>query len=228
MTAPQASAGALRLRDAASGELREVGRSRSSLVRIRLVPGAGTQVLRRAVVADLIRRVVELGGGQAVVGAGGPVPDLLSYNVHPADPDAPEGPDDVVVGADSGGAVSVGVGPVSEPDTRVDPLALRLLLLSTPHAAPVVLHPAAAARAGERLSIWRDLVRRTASVPSAPMPTAYQTRLLAMARNDLDIGGVAALVDEISGDPSAEGARFEFLMYADRLLGLDLAAELTG
>lgn len=228
MTAPL-SAGALRLRDAASGELRAVGRSRSSLVRIRLVPGTGSQVLRRAVVADLIRRIVELRGGQALVSAAGPVPDLVPYNVHPTDPGLPEASSDAVVGARSGSAVSVGVGPVSDPDTWGDPLALRFLLMCTPHASPVVLHPAAVAQGAERLSAWRDLVRIAASAPSAPMPTGYRTRLLALARNDLDVGGVAALVDEIGGDRSvAEGARFEFLMYADRLPGLDLAADLTG
>lgn len=218
--------GVLRLRDAVSGELRDVGRRRSSLVGIRVAPGAGSaEALRRALVADLIRRVVELHGGQAAVTTTGAVPNLLPYNVHPPTADLPPSTPDVVVGDAYPGSLSVAVGPVSDLDAgdARDPVALRLLLLSAHHTSPVVLRSSVLVKAAHRLAGWRELVRRTAAAPSGAIPAGYAARLLARADDDLDLRGVLDLLEEIAADASvADGARFELFLYADRLLGLDL------
>jgi hypothetical protein len=228
-----AAAGArptLRLRDAGSGTLRAVPVDARRLLSVAWAPTAADllNTLRPALVADLIRRVVELHGAQVDVRTSGDVPDLLPYNVHPATPPLSPGAADVAVGAAAPGRVVVEVGPAIGPELRAaDPLALRLLLLAAPRATAVVVDAEGLAAASLRLAGWRQIVVRDASGPSAAIPPRYLGALHARAADDLDSPGLLDLVDRIAGDDDVRaGSRLEFLLYADRVLGLDLAAGL--
>lgn len=219
----------LRLRDAGSRELRTVplaGRRRVSVAWVPS-PAGRSGALRPALTADLIRRLVELRGGQAVVSAS-ELSDLLRYNIHPADRGVPPAAADVVVGAVMSGRLSVAVGPISGPAlVGGDPLALRLLVLAAPHAAPVVVDRAGVAAASTRLAGWRRVVVWGAAVPSSSIPPRYVGELHERACDDLDTPGLLDLLDRIASDDDVSpGSRLEFLLYADRLLGLDLAAGL--
>lgn len=216
-----------RLRDAGTGELAVLARAVG--VRVVVEPGRPSATLRAALTADLVRRVAELRGGQARVTASTPLPDLTAHNVHPAATVGEENAD-VVVGEVVPGRLSLEVGPV-EPEGSVSgpPLAARLLLLGERYRRPVRLEPQRLAEGEERLRRWRDLVVEWAGFPSAGMPASYVEAMRDRAADDLDTPGVLALLDRVAADDQVPpGGRFEFFMYADRLLGLDLAAHLSG
>lgn len=219
----------LRIRNADFDELCEVplpGRRPLSIAWAPTAPDL-LNTLRPALVADLVRRLVELRGGQAAVHTAGPVHDLVRFNVHPAS-EPPAGGADIAVGAGAAGHLSVAVGPATAAVAgQVEPLAARLALLAAPHAAPVSVDAATLAAASLRLTRWRHLLVHWAGLPSAAMPTRYVAGLADRAADDLDIPGLLDLVERAAGDDGVpEGGRFEFLLYADRVLGLDLAAGL--
>ncbi|MFF9278186.1 hypothetical protein [Streptomyces griseosporeus] len=111
----------------------------------------------------------------------------------------------------------------------VDPAAVRLALLSVPRAAPVRLDDAALGAAGATLARWRRAVAGWARRPSRPIPDDVRARLRAAWEDDIDIPAVLGVlrgVEEAEPDDLPEGARFETYVYADRLLGLDLARDL--
>ena len=219
----------LRLRDTVTGTRIPVpvGARRTRV----LIPDGGGPVLRRAFTADLIRRVVELEGGQADVRTTTHLPDdLMAYNIHPAGLADPGWRADVVVGSRPGiGAVLEVGGFHGDPPASADSLVVRLLLLTARRADPVTLDAGALATARARLSGWRRLVREWADVPSDRMPTGHLADLLDRAGDDLDTPGMLAVVAAAATDDSVPvGGRFELLLYADRVLGLDLAADLHG
>lgn len=214
-----------RVRDAATNEFAVLPRG----VRILVAVDPGVSPPRAALVADLIRRVAELRGGQARVTATSALPDLMACNIHPAAV-AADDQADVVVGRVVPGRLCLDVAPVegSLPDA-VPPLAARLLILGEPYRRPVALDGPALVAAGERLDRWRDLVAAWAGFPSAAMPPPAVVAMFDRAGDDLDTPGVLGLLDRLAGDDGVSpGARFEFFVYADRLLGLDLAAHLAG
>lgn len=164
---------------------------------------------------DAVDPAASAPGGEAdAVAPAASVPGGEADTVHPA-PSAPE-----ALAADShrSGALPPGT----------DPAAVRLALLSVPRAAPVRLDDAALAAADETLARWRRAVAGWACRPSRPIPDDVRARLRAAWEDDLDIPGVLGVlrgVEEAAPDDLPEGARFETYVYADRLLGLDLARD---
>lgn len=223
--------GSLRLRDDASGRLVALAGSRSRLVRIRVAPDRGgwLETLRAALTADAIRRVLELRGGQAQVAATEALPDLLAYNIHPTDTPDDGAVADVVIGRVEAGRLSLHTGPVEGSGmAAAAPLSVRLLLLGRPYVDAVRVDAREVASAQRRLHRWRDLVAGWAGFSSAAMPHTYLATMLDRAGDNLDLPGVVALLDHLAEDADEPpGARFEFFLYADRLLGLDLAAHLS-
>jgi hypothetical protein len=106
-----------------------------------------------------------------------------------------------------------------------DPLAVRLALMSFPSSQPADLTGDGLARAGETLASWRQQVARWAESPSRPVPTAVAEAAQA-AFSDLDTVSTLGLLRGLAQDASLPpGARFETFVYADRILGLDLARD---
>jgi cysteinyl-tRNA synthetase len=106
------------------------------------------------------------------------------------------------------------------------PLALRLALLSFPYHQSADLAGGQLARAAETLMCWRRLVAEWAELPSRPVPAATAEAIRG-AFDDLDTVQALALLRSLSQDSGlAEGARFEAFLYADRILGLGLPAQI--
>ena len=113
---------------------------------------------------------------------------------------------------------AVGVVPVDG-----DPLAIRLALMSRSHNHAVELTGDVLARARETTAQWRSQVAGWAESPSRPMPQHARAELDA-AFSDLDIPRALALLGRLAQDAGVpEGARFESFVFADRVLGLELA-----
>jgi hypothetical protein len=120
-------------------------------------------------------------------------------------------------GADAGGALLAG--------HRDNPLALRLALMSFPIGQPAVLTGDELVRAAERLTYWRERVAQWAESPSRPVP-ALLAETVQMAFGDLDTVLALAVLYGLPADASVPaGAKFETFVYADRILGLDLARD---
>ena len=160
---------------------------------------------------------------RAAVVLGGPV------DVHIA---GPEGVDDGSGGlvmqaggarmcsavSGEGDAVAASAAPVDE-----DPLAIRLALMSHAHDQEVDLTVAVLARSLKTTTQWRSQVAGWAESPSRPMPQHASTELDA-AFSDLDIRRALALLGKLAQDAGVpDGARFETFVFADRVLGLELA-----
>jgi len=178
-------------------------------MRIGVAAGSG---IRGYVLADVLRRYAELRGATAWVVApslGG----LSRLNVAP--PAMETGPVDVMVSV----AKTVGVAPA-------DDLAARLVLLASPPQVPVSLTPTALTAAQRRLGDWRRTVARWAEQPSGPMVRSYPARAFAALKESWDTAAVVALLDELCDEVGASpGSRFETAAYLDRILALDLVAD---
>jgi len=110
-------------------------------------------------------------------------------------------------------------------DPGRDPLALRLALMSFPIHLAAGVTGDALDRAGETLGSWRRQVARWAESPSRPIPAPIGEAARA-AFSDLDTASALALLRGLAPDASVPaGAKFETFVYADRILGLDLARE---
>jgi hypothetical protein len=106
-----------------------------------------------------------------------------------------------------------------------DPLAVRLALMSFPIHQPADVSDDGLARADETLGSWRRHVARWAESPSRPIP-APVGEAARSAFGRLDTVAVLALLRGLLADASVPaGARFEAFVFADRILGLDLARE---
>ncbi|HUR73484.1 MAG TPA: hypothetical protein VMZ00_04365 [Sporichthya sp.] len=220
----------MRLFDPGAGEVREVTPATGRILRI--AAGDGVRV---AVVADLLRRVADRHRWRTAVAGHSSLTDrqLLYLNVHPFQDPATEA--ELVVHVDgaapavSGRSVAVapllvdGVDPLDAPP-GADPLALRLALLRLPYAEPALFTPDAVAAADVDLKRWRGLVAQWAEQPSAAM--AGVEEVVARIEDDLDLPGALAALERLGADASISfGARFEAFAHLDRLLGLDLAAD---
>jgi hypothetical protein len=208
--------------------------------------------LRMLLVADLLTRAAEMSSMQVLtVASGGQSPgqeaafgELISaLGMHPpfawaSCMDAAKalgGPADVHLtgnpaGLDDRGGVIVPVGAATgdQPtgDQADQPLVLRLALLSFPYHQPAAVSASRLASAGETLAGWRDSVARWAESPSKPMPASVKQAIQA-ALADLGTPALIALLHDLMADPEAPaGARFETFMYADRVLGLELASHI--
>lgn len=107
-----------------------------------------------------------------------------------------------------------------------DPAAVRLALMSAPYGDAVDLNDADFVSACETVTRWRRLVGVWAESPSRPIPEGI-ARQVGSAFRDLDMVPVLALLRDLASDEAiAPGARFETIVFADRVLGLDLAREI--
>jgi hypothetical protein len=106
-----------------------------------------------------------------------------------------------------------------------DPLAVRLALMSFPISLAAGVTGDALDRAGETIGSWREQVARWAESPSRPVPAPIAEAARA-AFGSLDTAAALALLRGLAPDASVPaGAKFETFVFADRILGLDLARE---
>jgi hypothetical protein len=107
-----------------------------------------------------------------------------------------------------------------------DPLAVRLALMTFPSDQSADLTVGRLSAARETLASWRQQVARWAESPSQPMPTRIAKTTRA-AFGDLDTVSALALLRGLAPDARVPaGAKFETFVYADRILGLDLARDI--
>ncbi|MFJ2586766.1 hypothetical protein [Streptomyces sp. NPDC087538] len=113
-----------------------------------------------------------------------------------------------------------------DPTDTADPLAVRLLLLTSPYRTPVTVTGAALAEARRTLRDWRRSVADWAQEPSRPIPADLLRQSYAALAEDLDVAAVLALLAELAGRSDVPpGAKFETFAHLDRVLGLDLARD---
>ncbi|MGH3258245.1 MAG: hypothetical protein ACRDOU_23110 [Streptosporangiaceae bacterium] len=107
-----------------------------------------------------------------------------------------------------------------------DPLAIRLALMTFPYHQPAGLAEGLLTSARETVGHWRHQVAEWAELPSRPIPAPTAATARA-AFGDLDTVRVLALLRELALDAGVPtGAKFETFLFADRILGLDLAREI--
>jgi L-cysteine:1D-myo-inositol 2-amino-2-deoxy-alpha-D-glucopyranoside ligase len=106
----------------------------------------------------------------------------------------------------------------------VDPMAIRLALLSGHYRTDRFWTPDLLTAAQERLAVWREAVGRDAGAPAAPLLRGLRERLA----DDLDSPGAIALVDAwardtLAGDGDLEDEAPRIVCDAvDALLGIAL------
>jgi hypothetical protein len=119
---------------------------------------------------------------------------------------------------------AVGAGVLAGPGH--DPLAIRLALMSVPYYQPADLTENMLASAQETVTHWRHQVADWAESASRPIP-AQMAETIRDAFGDLDTTSLLALLHDLAhGADMPAGARFETFLYADRVLGLDLARDI--
>jgi hypothetical protein len=107
-----------------------------------------------------------------------------------------------------------------------DPLAVRLALIRYPYHQPVGLTEGALDGADGTIGDWRRGVAGWAQSPSRPMPAPVAAKVRD-AFAELDTVSVLAVLQDVASDDGVPGgAKFETFVYADRLLGLDLARDI--
>ncbi len=107
-----------------------------------------------------------------------------------------------------------------------DPLSVRLALMSLQYQEPAGLAEGMLARADEVLRGWRQRVAEWAESPSGPVPGRIAEPVQA-AFGNLDTVSVLSLLRGLALDADVPaGAKFEAFVYADRILGLDLARDI--
>jgi len=210
--------------------------------------------LRVLLVADVLARVAELQGLQALTTWMFPHPPAdqesaadhaaTLLNIHPPARRAAGGtgpvPADVHVisqvpaAAEAGhdtGTIAVaaaylpgGGDPGEQVSASADPLATRLALLSCRNAEPADIAGDVAVAAQVTLGTWRRAVAAWAELPSRPVPEHIMTSLRAAA-GQLDTAAAVAALHTVAADSAVTpGAKFETFLFADRVLGLDLAS----
>ena len=213
----------LRLLDARTGERAEVTPARPGLLLVCahvLTDDAGLDLsaARVLLVADLLARTAEMRGLQAmtfVFDGGEPAGHALREGAHPQP---------------SRGIAGTAWSQAGE--RHGDPLAVRLALMALPYHEPAAITPDELPAASRTLVLWRHRVAAWAESPSRPMP-ARTAAAFREAFELLDTGRVLAVLRDLAPDGAAQdsqavpaGARFETFVYADRILGLDLARDI--
>lgn len=249
----------MRLTDTRTGTTAEIRPARRGLLRVAVHLGRPEHPfdladLRALLVADVLRRVCEL-GGDLQVGLVWAHPDLPPaqvkalardadlIGVHPPDPDGATAPADVHLLAPGTGAARPVAGAVvtataparppvpGEPPLgfldrmEVEPLAVRLALLRHPYRTPVDLTRRTLTDAQETLDRWRRLVADWAQEPSSSLADPTH-RAFAAFENDLDTATGLAELDRIADGSGSAGARFETSVRLDRVLGLELPRDI--
>jgi len=206
--------------------------------------------LRVLLVADLLTRTAEMRNMQAITVLAtthddtGDLGQLAgALGIHPpagqaSDADVEKllgGPADVRVIASQDGqdgqvgqdglVAFVGAARMSQPPAR-EPLAIRLVLLSSPYYEPADVTEAALATAHDTLGRWRKEVARWAESPSKAIP-ADLARRLRIAIDDLDTVSMLAFLDDLAADAGVPpGVKLESFAFADRVLAVDLARDI--
>ncbi|MET8631747.1 hypothetical protein [Streptomyces sp. NPDC004680] len=109
----------------------------------------------------------------------------------------------------------------------MDPLAVRLALLSTPYRRPVTLTADRLADAVRTLRAWRQQVAGWADSPSKPVPADIVGRANAALAEDLATGGMLDVLRQVETDETiSDGAKFETFALLDRVLGLELTRDI--
>lgn len=141
-------------------------------------------------------------------------------------------PGRLALDAADGLAVPVGAARLTAPDAdsadvaAADPSAVRFALLSVPYDQPADLAEPVLAEAAETVRRWRRQVADWAESPSKPMPPDRVAAIQATF-GDLDTVRLLAVVRDLAADTGVPvGAKFETSLYADRLLSLDLPADI--
>lgn len=173
---------------------------------------------RRAIHADLIRRVAERRGAVVSVFAAGAAPapraaELTSWGCRPLD--------------DALGRAHLAVG---DGTTAAD-------ITCRPHDAGAALPAGAAARfavlsrdlaghdAADEVRRWQQAVAQWAEQPSKPMCADYVAACDAALDDNLDVPRVIALMREVESHPELPpGSKFETFVDLDRLLAVELTA----
>jgi hypothetical protein len=259
------------LRDPRTGALDPVpscgGRMRMCVVGPAHGQRAGADELRRLLVADLLRRVLEdlhqtqvllvvlhAGSGpadhpQMAEGALGRELDALWFRPCAGFAETVGEAEELLAGpiqllvdgtrtglrraTDLGPGRRLGVALVRSvpelPGGWDDPLAVRLALLASSYARPILLTHRVLAHATATLRRWRDLVVRWAGEPAAPMNHPLVNRVRTALDTDLDLRAALDVLRAMETDASiASGAKLETLLYLDRTFGFNLVAHLAG
>ena len=109
----------------------------------------------------------------------------------------------------------------------LDPLALRLAFLQHRHRQQMNLTWEVLTSADSTITRWRTKVAAWAQSPSAAMPQDARHRFEEAVSDDLDLPRALQVVREVEKDNTlSEGARMEFFLFVDRILGLDLARDI--
>ncbi|MGW6267592.1 hypothetical protein [Streptomyces sp. NPDC055060] len=208
--------------------------------------------LRVLLVADVLARVVELRGRTVLIGwTCPPAASADAAGIRPADAhgtvdeitEALGGPPTVHLTSrtyEGTGGLSLHVGDAigtegaareadreaTDPDAGRDALALRLLLLGSPHHEPVDVSAEAVEAAGERLANWRKSVAAWADEPSKAMPAAFVEGARDALENGLDTPAVLRLLADLEAAVDVpSGAKFETFAHLDRVLALEIVRD---
>lgn len=101
---------------------------------------------------------------------------------------------------------------------------IRLALLRFTWRDPASLSNARLQRAEQTLERWRGKVADWADMPAAPMSARVVDGIRTALASDFDTATALMLLHRLETDLAVEsGSKFETFMYADRVLGLDLA-----
>jgi hypothetical protein len=200
----------LRLYDGKTGSVEDIVTARADVVRVSCDGG-----LRSLLVGDLIRRVA---GHHRLrtIGVWADVPGAADLNVRPAE--LAEGEADVHVGE------TVGRCTLASAD-RLDPLAVRLALLTRHYRTDVDLTGEDLREAEEELTSWRRQVAGWAESPGKALNREYVAEAVAALDSDLDTPSVFPVLSRLAEDASVDpGGKFETVIKLDMILGLDLVA----
>jgi hypothetical protein len=217
-------------------------------------PWSGLPDLRVLLVTDVLTRIAELQGLEAitVLTTDNELPaglgeDLSALGIHPpaalaSHRDAQAmlgGPAHVHVArnaarsGDGGDGVLISVGPIEDLTERAaggsrdNLLVLRLMMLSRLYREPVTLTQAALADAAESAGRWRRRVAEWASEPSRPVPPEAARVIRDAFDDDLDTVAAVDLLRSLESRPDVPaGAKFETFLFVDRVLGLELPREI--
>ena len=109
----------------------------------------------------------------------------------------------------------------------LDPLAVRLALMSRHHGEQADLTWDVLADADQTLRRWRELVAEWAESPSRPMCAEVTAQVAAAFDGDLDTPAALRALRGLEQDPQIPpGSKFESFLHADQLLALDLPGEI--
>lgn len=111
------------------------------------------------------------------------------------------------------------------PTDGVDPLAVRLALLTRHYRSDVDLSRADLEEAETSLTSWRRQVAHWAESPGRPVSQEYVREAVAALDDDLDTPAVFPVLFRLAEDAALPpGAKFETMIKLDMILGLDLVA----